>query len=506
MLLALSVYLPRWPIQRFARRIGQPDEHAFLLIEKTRGGDVIVCTCDRAENARVRAGISLAHAKALLGDRPTHVALYSAAEDDAELVILAGRLGRYSPVVAADPPDGLLLDLAGCEHLFGGSRQLALSLQSTLAAMGFHARCAVAPTVRAAWALARHAPDATTIATLDSLRTRVSGLPITALGLDADLKAALQEVGVDRVEQLFCLARNALVARYGNVLLRRLDELLGAPSAPIQAVAPEKRYEVMREFDGPITQFEIVELVVEELLTDLLAGLIADKQGANRLELIARRVDDTPELLTLTLTHPTCDPSHLWMLLRIRLERLHFGFGIEALRLSATEIAPLVEVQSTFWPEAPNAGTDTKELGELLDRMIQRLGKYAVKRVSVVESHIPETAFTLQPAAEFRRPKSPAEILIENRPTRLFAAPEPARVMAIVPDGPPVSVYWRGKEHAVRACVGPERIATAWWTEQPDFLVRDYYEAELADGRCVWLFRRTALDGVSGWYVHGEWS
>ena len=32
---------------------------------------------------------------------------------------------RYTPLVAADPPDGILLDIGGCAHLFGGEASCA---------------------------------------------------------------------------------------------------------------------------------------------------------------------------------------------------------------------------------------------------------------------------------------------------------------------------------------------------------------------------------------------
>ena len=43
-------------------------------------------------------------------------------------------LRRYSPVVALDPPDGLLIDVTGAAHLHGGEAALLRDLLSRLQA------------------------------------------------------------------------------------------------------------------------------------------------------------------------------------------------------------------------------------------------------------------------------------------------------------------------------------------------------------------------------------
>ena len=63
---------------------------------------------------------------------------------------------RYTPLVGLDPPDGLLLDVTGCAHLFGGEAALARDLVTRLAHQGLRARVAVADTVGCAWGVARY--------------------------------------------------------------------------------------------------------------------------------------------------------------------------------------------------------------------------------------------------------------------------------------------------------------------------------------------------------------
>ena len=71
---------------------------------------------------------------------------------------------RYSPAVAADPPDGLLLDITGVAHLWGGEAAMLDDLLSRLAAQGIPAAGGIAASAGAGWALARFGDDRVVIA------------------------------------------------------------------------------------------------------------------------------------------------------------------------------------------------------------------------------------------------------------------------------------------------------------------------------------------------------
>src|SRR5262249_27414108 len=68
---------------------------------------------------------------------------------------IADACQRYTPLVAVDPPDGILLDIGGCAHLFGGEEKLRDDVLVRMTRFGFSARAAVAATIGAASAAAR---------------------------------------------------------------------------------------------------------------------------------------------------------------------------------------------------------------------------------------------------------------------------------------------------------------------------------------------------------------
>lgn len=83
------------------------------------------------------------------------------AADAQALTALMDWCVRFSPAVAADPPDGLFLDISGVAHLWGGEAELMAEFRDRLDANGLPFRLAIADTPGAAWALAHFGRDGT---------------------------------------------------------------------------------------------------------------------------------------------------------------------------------------------------------------------------------------------------------------------------------------------------------------------------------------------------------
>jgi len=493
-----------------------------LLVARERGGDVVVCACREAETFGVRAGHSLAQARSLIHGLAPHIEPYCPEEYADKLRRLARWAERFSPTVAPDDPDGLMLDIAGCQHLFRGEDRLLRRMAEALRRIGLPARLAVAPTAGCAWAVARFGKSAIASISDGGIREAVQDLPVAALRIDLDALRALGEVGVATIGQLRDVSRNDLSARFGDAVLRRIDQLDGVIHEGVSGQTPEERFEVWHEFDGPITRAEIVETVVRRLLQDLLSQLHAAQLGILHLSLSAMRVNSPPAGFSLSLTRATHDEKHLWKLLHPRLERLHMGHGVEAIRMTASRTDRITQEQWPLWGDVRTEPTDlhADELGKLLDLLMERFGRGGVERVTPMESHVPERAFVKDEARRHEGTEARSErrdrgtegqrdkVIASRRPSRLFGTPEPVRVMALVPDGPPAQMQWRGKTLPTRWGRGPERIALPWWSESGDggMTTRDYFEVELIDGRRLWMFRLNHDDVPGPWFVHGEWA
>src|SRR3569833_1952091 len=62
---------------------------------------------------------------------------------------------RYSPLIAVDLPDGLLMDISGCAHLWGSERDYLKEIVTRLRSKGYDVRGSNAFTAGASLAIAR---------------------------------------------------------------------------------------------------------------------------------------------------------------------------------------------------------------------------------------------------------------------------------------------------------------------------------------------------------------
>ena len=495
-----------------------------------------------ARQGGAHPGLMLSDARALCPQ--LKVASGDPAGDLAFLERMALWARRWGPWSALDPPDGLLVDVTGVAHLFGGEAGLLGVAAHSLAARGLSVRLAIAPTAGAAWALSHYGPDHAIVsgysptggggshavadgggmsASQRPHRPAFGGpppprgeylgsldqLPIAALRLDPATQLVLRRLGLKRVGELSGVARDALARRFRNVRapaanpLVRLDQLLGRVPEPLLPVLAKPTPLVQRRLVEPIRHRGLLDRVVEDLAGDLVRSLEAQALGARRLELGLWKVDGEVVVRKLELAEASRDAPHLVRLFAARLDDVDAGFGIELARLSAPWCEPKALSQRDFEAAAEMHGTS---LAACIDRLSVRLGAGAVRRPELHASHWPERAqrwaAPLEPARERQE-----SLAFHTRPLKLLDRAEPIVVIHATPDGLPRRFRWRGSLHEVARAEGPERIAPEWWRERGSARLRDYYRVEDGEGRRYWIYRQgIAGDGrgdTPDWFLQG---
>ncbi len=462
-----------------------------------------------AETAGVRPGLTLADARALC---PTLEARPADPVGDARaLGRLADWCGRYSPWTGTDGADGVVLDITGCAHLFGGEAALAEDLVGRLARRGVAARAAVADGPGAAWAMARYgAGPGPHVVAPGGNRAALAGLPVAALRLPPDIAAGLVRLGLRHIGDLRGVPRAALAARFGETVTRRLDRALNDAFEPLSPRRHRPRLAVRLAWPDPIGHADDIARAGRRLVDRLCAMLAEGREGVRRLDLALYRVDGEVARVHVGTSRASRDPDHLMRLLAERLAGVEAGFGIETMVLSALAVEPLAAVQVRLGLGGGTAADTAAALAPLVDRLRNRLGPGSVFRLAPHASHLPERAVSLVPAATTPAAREWGET--PPRPLRLLPCPEPIEVVAPLPDDPPVLFRWRRVGHRVRRADGPERIAPEWWRERAP--TRDYYRLEDEDGRRFWvyrsgLYRDGSEEGEEGedarprWYMHG---
>lgn len=426
--------------------------------------------------------------------------------DDAFLTTILEAFGRFTPMIALDPPHGLILDVTGCAHLFGGEAGLVRAVEALAGCAGLQLRHALAGTPQCARALCRFGPGGVFAWGQDREATR--GLPVGALEAPDKDEQALRRAGLKRLADLDDRPRAPLAARFGADFPARLARVLGDEDIRITPHRPPPPIVVDRVFFDPISSPEDIQCVLSDLLDETADRLDLSGQGGRAFEAGFYRIDGVKRKIAVRTGRPTREAAVVLRLFRERMETLAHpldaGFGFDQVRMSVLATETLAPSQRGLDSDRPNR----EAFGRLIDRLTTRLGTEAVLGFASQASHIPERAQRLVPAgtgiavAPDWRPLDSADPPL--RPLHMFHPPQPVETLAEAPDGRPFRFRWRRKMHHVVRSEGPERISGEWW-RAPGQRTRDYYRVEDTDGRRFWLFRQ----GLYGeempprWFIHG---
>jgi len=262
----MSLWLERLSTDRIARQWREAPS-PLAVFGKRGNRDLLVAVDAVAERVGLTTGLALAQARAM---HPTLTAMPEDQAADARLLdAMADWCQRYTPLLATNPPDGILLDIGGCAHLFGGEEKLRDDLIARVTDFGFSARAAVAPTIGAAWAAVRFYDEATIAAGEE--RDALMSLPLAALRVSSEMVAALARLGLKRIGDILDLPRAPLAARFGAELLRMLDRALAREYEPLTPRLPVAPYIAEKNFHEPIAREEDVLATVERLAARLKA-------------------------------------------------------------------------------------------------------------------------------------------------------------------------------------------------------------------------------------------
>lgn len=562
----LSLWFPDWPLTRLRRerlkpRTSSPSasraepRRAFILTESGPSGLLVAAANEPARQQNVSEGLAFTDARARIPGLASEE--IDRAADALALDRLAHWMIRFTPLVAIDGRDAVLLETTGCDHLHGGEDRMLAAIGALLERNAIPFQAGLASTPGAATALSRSAPG--TILADGQEAEGLADLPVTALRLSPEAVLLLRRFGLTRIGQLYGIDRKALARRFqsktaADKVLNRLDQALGLHHEPLAPLRPAPAKSVRLPCPEPIATSEAIAIGLERLTTELCADLTAFGQGARHFILTAFRADGTNTAVSITTAQPVRTSKHILRLFQEKTDRIDPGFGIDLLLLEAHRTGRMETSAAALSGDLAASDTDEIALSALADRITAKLGEGRVTIRQPVESHIPELAERAEPF-DGHLPKSvPSSPKAGPRPLRLLTRPERVTVIAEVPDGPPLRFVWRRVTRSVVRADGPERISPEWWThtapppqsQSPDGAsrnwlapkldrradhdliaearraieageasepvtllprARDYYRVEDEAGRRYWLYRDGLYeDGRGGppdWYVQG---
>jgi protein ImuB len=560
----LALWLPNWPVQRLIRAKPQLKQQPIILHHSARRGQSVVACSRAAWRLGVRVAMPLSEATALgnqydgpprpsnqhndgLGGSsykrtPLHIEPHDPFEDRKTLEEVAVWCHRFSPLVGLaeeDPVETLLLDVTGIAPLFGGEQAMNQQIESAFLQQHLMVRIGLGDTVGAAWALAhyssvgrtkRSAVPASFDSPVPELRSAWSGLlelPIQALRLPPAIVETLNRLGLDRIGDLLPLPRNELKARFGAILLQRLDQALGEQPEIISRIHSPANFFVEWLFEHPVAQQSVIQQVIRQLIERLCFLLLKQDTGSLQLSCRLTCQDSGPATFEVGCYRPSADASHLWKLTETQLERLVLRDPVTSISVCSIRHDRLSRRQKELFDDEHirqdvKKGSDTNcrngprgavhnwcltpfsrpLVAALIDRMASRLGRQAIVRCVLQSDAQPEKAYRYEPlvgghgSRKRNSRRSPFSLL--DRPLHLLAKPFALENCGVATDGSPSRFQYGGEQYVVSRYWGPERIETGWWRQRG--VQRDYYRVETSEGFRFWIFR-SLRDGC--WFLQG---
>jgi protein ImuB len=507
------LHFPDLPLRIFAR--AGMREIPSVVSTASHRPDVLVANA-AAQKRGIVSGMSIAAALALDPDVAIH--LRDERAEAAALKNIALWAGQWTSTIAIESPANVLLEISGCLNYFGGLGALLGRMDAGLAALGFSAIVATAPTATAASLLARAGenitirhpresgdPVAFVPKTLDP-RFIDSSLVVRERGEDADIDSALASlpvglldgadqvmdtlwgIGVRTLGDVLALPRDGFARRFGAGLLDQIDRARGSlPDARALFVAPE-RYHGQLELPAPVHETEALLFAVRRLVVELAGFLHGRGAGVTRMRFDLVHEDVPPTSIVIGLA-ATRQIEHMQNVLRERLAQLQLPDRVEAIRLVSEETAPLAGKEGELFQ---GSGKDVEAGTQLVERLRARLGEGAVHALALHADHRPENA---QGSAQATQASPRAGVATAAKDARSTSSTRPVRPLWLFAE--PRLLGAEPASADLKLLSGPERIESGWWDDQE--IGRDYFIGRDAQGAEVWLYR----DRGGQWFMQG---
>jgi protein ImuB len=320
----------------------------------------------------------------------------------------------------------------------------------------------------------------------------------------------------------------------GPALLHALDQAYGEqPEAHVWLVAPE-RFEVRLNLPASVDNAPALLFGAMRLLRQMAAWLAARHLGVLAFSLrwhrdSLRACADMGDAacaedgLCIRTGRPSQSLDHLARLLAEHLARARLPAPVDALVLTADEVAPMAGESLALIPDARQRG---RSVDEALERIQARLGPGSVRCPVLRADHRLEWMQHWRPwqaGAAGGRPRGSGSGGDEGGTSALPAEGTGAGLALPVPNWllpEPVQLAVRDERprHAgtLRLLLGPDRVEGGWWHRVPggpgegDGAVRglnvqrDYWLAQSPQAGLLAVFQQRLAGDETGWFLHGH--
>jgi len=475
------LFVPDFPAQAVVRLEPDLREKGVAIIAGAAPLTKVFATNRRARELGVETGMTKVQAEAFQG---VVWRWRSVSQEASAYAALLDCAWAISPRVEDGPKrekedfcDTVVLDLAGCEKLFGSSEKIAHDLKRIASEVGLEANVAVAGNPLAAVCAAQGFLGVTVIPAGDE-RLQMGRLSLEGLRIPFEFVETLRRWGIRTCKEFAALPEIAIVERLGQEGLRWWRLAQGANAHPLIAKDFPSNFEEHMDLESPVDLLEPLLFVLNRLLEQLFARLRMHilSIGEIKLTLTLERNDSRNKkpifhIRTLRLPVPARDTKLLLKLLQLDLEKHPPSSPVTAVRMLTTPVKARSQQLGLFLPFSP----DPERLEITLARIQNTVGESRVGAPVLLDTHGPN-AFQQD---RFVLPEMKEKHSVTEKQTtaamRIYRPPLPATVE--FQEGKPTFLGCEGARRRILAFAGPWRTKGEWWSETA--WARDEWDVEV---------------------------
>ena len=430
----------------------------------------------------------------------------------------------FSPVVEEVRPGTAVIDVDGCELLFGSAYELANEIaqrvqkSQTEGGLETTASVAVAANPDAAIHAATHLKGITFVSPGEEL-TCLGDFPIERLdyslvSIEKEVAAEILETlrlwGVRTFADFAALPLTGVSERIGQAGIKLQQLAAGKTERHLQVKQPEPVFTNSLELEHAISELEPLSFVFGRMLHQLCAALNAYALATNELRVTLQLEDQTTHERKLSLPHPMRDHKVFLKLLLLDAEMHPPQAAVTSVSITCEPVKPRVLQSGLFVPLAP--APDKLEL--TLARLAKLVGEENIGSPSLLDTHRPDAfsmkRFTLQTESDRRRRRKnnnlkPANVSRQCLGFRRFRPP--LRAIVEAHQGCPTQISAWSKQRSVYGRVvdlaGPWRTTGDWWRD--DGWARDEWDVMLERLGQQTLYRVYRELKSENWFVEGNY-
>jgi len=431
----------------------------------------------------------------------------------------------FSPVVEEVNDRTVVIDVEGCELLFGSPYQLANEVAQraqksrTQTGLETTVSVAIATNPDAAIHAATHLKGITFISPGEEL-TCLGDFPLARL--DHSLVNIEKKVA-DEIRETLRLWGVRSFADFASLPVAGVSERLGQAGIKLQQLAAGKTERHLKvtqpapvfansiELEHPLSELEPLSFIFARLLHHLCTALNAYALATNELSVSMQLADQTTHERRLSLPYPMRDHKVFLKLLLLDTEMHPPQAAVRSVAIACEPVKPRVLQNGLFVPLAP--APDKLEL--TLARLAKLVGEQNIGSPVLLDTHRPDAfsikRFTLQTNADVRKRRKAVnrqEAGTNNGPClgfRMFRPP--LRAIVEVDQGCPAQVSAWSKQRSVYGKVvnlaGPWRTTGDWWRD--DQWARDEWDVMLERQGRQSLYRIYRELETEHWFVEGNY-